>query len=491
MNSNRQNMKGRHEQEPREYDRCPMCHPERSEPSSSRVAKSKDAVARSIASVAIALSFAACSTAPQSAGTSNTSMLPATNGMHAAMLPAKTSKIQHVVIVIQENRSFDDLFQGYPGANTVSSGLNSQGQTVPLQPISLATQYDMDHSAQGYITACDGTGSIPGTDCKMDAFDKETQIGGPSNGQYAYVPAKETKPYFAMAKEWVLADNTFTSQLDESFAAHQYLISGQASHAVDEPNQLFWGCDGGKSDKIATWQQNRTYGKLVQVCFDQQTLGDSLDNAGLSWRYYASQIYFDGGIWSAYQAIKHIRYGPDWTSDVISPQSQFLTDVGNGSLANVTWITPTCANSDHPACGGGTGPSWVASIVNAVGESQFWDSTAIFVLWDDWGGFYDHVPPPYADYDGLGIRVPLLVISPYAKQNYVSHVQYETASVLRFAEDQFKLKPLAAADKRAVSPAKDCFNFKQPPRAFVPIKSKFDRTFFLHQPPDYRPPDTQ
>ena len=104
-------------------------------------------------------------------------------------------------------------------------------------------------------------------------------------------------------------------------------------------------------------------------------------------------------------------------------------------------------------------------------KSKFWNSTAIFVQWDDWGGLYDHVPPPYVDYDGLGFRVPLLVISPYAKQDYVSHVQYETASVLRFAEDLFGLDQLAAADRRATSPAADCFDFSQRPRKFVRIKA--------------------
>ena len=127
-------------------------------------------------------------------------------------------------------------------------------------------------------------------------------------------------------------------------------------------------------------------------------------------------------------------------------------------------------DSDAVDCGGGGGPAWVASLVNAVGESKFWDTTAVFVQWDDWGGFFDHFNPSLENYDGLGFRVPLLVISPYAKRNYVSHVQYETASVLRFTEDLYGLAQLAAADKRATSPAADCFDFSQKPRKFVRIK---------------------
>ena len=156
-----------------------------------------------------------------------------------------------------------------------------------------------------------------------------------------------------------------------------------------------------------------------------------------------------------------------------------------------TWVTPLCVDSDHLDCGGGFGPSWVASVVNAVGESKFWDSTVVFVQWDDWGGLYDPVPPPFKDYDGIGFRVPLIVISPYAKKDFVSHKQYETASVLRFAEDLFGLRPLSAADTRAKSPAKDCLDFSQKPRKFVPIKAPQDAKFFLNQPLDDRIPDAR
>jgi phospholipase C len=187
--------------------------------------------------------------------------------------------------------------------------------------------------------------------------------------------------------------------------------------------------------------------------------------------------------------VKHIYDGPDWRRDVITPQKRFLRDVPAGKLASFTWITPLCENSDHVSCGGGFGPSWVAALVNAVGESPFWKSTVIFVQWDDWGGMYDHVPPPYRDYDSLGFRVPLIVISPYAKHDYVSHVQYETASVLRFAENLFGLDQLSAADRRATSPAADCLDFSQKPRAFVPIEAPEGRRFFLHQKSDNRAPD--
>jgi len=401
-------------------------------------------------------------------------------------------KIDHVVFIVQENRSFDNLFNGYPGADTVSSGKDSKGETITLQPVSLATAYQIDHSAAAMFAACDGTGKLPGTKCRMDGFDRELSGGGPSHPQYVYVPHSDSKPYFDMAHEWVLADAMFQSQLDESFVAHQYVIAAQAQSSVDIPSGA-WGCEANRRVTVQTITHKRTYGSPQRPCFDYQTLGDELDNAKLSWRFYTSKYGAQssgfGGVWSSYQAVRHIYNGPDWSKDIVTPQKKFLTDVGAGTLAAFTWITPICLNSDHVECGGGFGPSWVASLVNAVGESRFWDTTAIFVMWDDWGGLYDHVPPSYKGYDSLGFRVPLLVISPYAKQGYVSHVPYETASVLRFAEDLFGLGQLAAADRRATSPAADCFDFTQPPRAFVPIQAPKNARFFLHQRDDGRPPD--
>ncbi|MGB6518463.1 MAG: alkaline phosphatase family protein [Candidatus Cybelea sp.] len=402
-------------------------------------------------------------------------------------------KITHVVYIVQENRSFNNLFMGYPGAETVSSGKNSKGKTVKLQPVSLKTAYEMDHSAQAMFAACDGTGKLPGTDCRMDGFDQEGQFLGPKNGQYAYVPQSETKPYWDMAHQWVLADQMFQSQLDESFIAHQYVIAAQAASTVNLPSGP-WGCQGGKGDKIHTITKDRNVmGPSIQACYDYQTLGDELDTAKLSWRFYASQYGSrgsgGGAMWSSYQAVRHIVYGPDW-KNVISPNWKFITDVRAGKLASFTWITPVGDDSDHTDFGGGYGPSWVSALVNTIGKSKFWDSTAIFVQWDDWGGLYDPVPPPFKGADSLGFRVPLLVISPYARKNRVSHVQYETASVLRFAEDLFGLAQLAAADQRATSPARDCFDFSQKPRPFVAIRAPEPPRFFMKQlPDDYFAPD--
>ncbi|MEO6990860.1 MAG: alkaline phosphatase family protein, partial [Candidatus Baltobacteraceae bacterium] len=197
--------------------------------------------------------------------------------------------ISHVVIIVQENRSFDNLFQGYPGADTVSSGKNSSGQTIVLQPEGLEQQYIIDHSFTAFRAAYDNG--------KMDGFNLEQSYGGPQNPEYVYVPHSETVPYFAIANEFVLGDRMFTSHVDESFISHQYIIAGTASHGVNLPAGT-WGCDGGPNDQVQMLNDNRTYGGYEQACFDNQTIGDEIDRAHLKWRFYAASVFGDGNEWS-------------------------------------------------------------------------------------------------------------------------------------------------------------------------------------------------
>ena len=412
------------------------------------------------------------------------------------------SKISHVVIIIQENRSFNNLFYGYPGAKTATYGLGLSNQRIPLAPVGLEADFDIQHSAQGFLAACNGTGKTPGTNCRMNGFDRQSVTCGHSGQRpcpnahptYSYVPHSETAPYFDMAKQYVLADEMFASDFDtSSFISHQYIITGQAPEmSIDYPRTQFWGCPGGPTDRIGIVDQQRKFPVGYEVpCWNPNTLGDELDKKGLTWAFYAPVVFDPPSIWSAYQAIRHIYYGPDWKKDVFSPSTQFLTDVSSGHLRNVTWVVPSYHNSDHPGSKSTTGPSWVASLVNVVGQSKYWNSTAIFVFWDDYGGVYDPEPPAYVDYDGLGLRLPLLIISPYARAGKVSHVHYEHGSILRFVEDQFGLPRLAASDARAASPEADAFDFTQAPHKFVPISAPYDMKYFLAQPLDNRPPDSE
>jgi phospholipase C len=412
---------------------------------------------------------------------------------------ASSAKIQHVVIIVQENRSFNDLFYGFPGAKTTKYGYNTSDEQIKLQPVGLETTWDLDHSSTSFFQACNGTGSIPGTDCQMNGFNEEwVGCGGSgepqcpnANPQYSYVPHYETKPYFAMGKQYVLADEMFASNFDaSSFISHQYIIAAQAEASVNFPWSA-WGCPGGSGDEISiVGPQRQIPDGYQQACYSDESLGQEADAAGITWAFYTSTVNGDGGIWSAYQANKYVYYGSDWKNDIITPQTQFFSDVSNGKLRQITWITPTCENSDHAGCGSNTGPQWVASLVNAIGESQYWDSTAIFIFWDDYGGWYDPVAPAYVDYDGLGLRIPMLIVSAYAKKHYVDHTPYEHGTILKFVEETFGLSALAASDKRANPPDK-AFDFKKPPRTFETIPTVLGKEYFLHQPPDHRPPDTQ
>jgi phospholipase C len=411
---------------------------------------------------------------------------------------SSSGKIQHIVIIVQENRSFNNLFRGYPGAKTAKFGRDTYGNKIKLLPVSIATPWDIDHSSNAFFAACNGTGSIPGTNCQMNGFAREwVGCGSRSNPcpikhpQYAYVPKSQIKPYWTMAKQYVLSDEMYASNFDaSSFISHQYIISGQALGAVNYPWGA-WGCPGGSGDDIATVgpQRQIPYGYEV-VCWDPTTLGDELDTANQSWAFYGQ--YYSGypWLWIAYQAINHIYYGQDWNKDIIHQPSQFITDVQNGQLRAVTWVTPSWQNSDHAGSNSTSGPSWVASVVNAIGQSSFWNSTAIFIFWDDYGGWYDSEPPAYVDYDGLGLRLPLLIVSPYAKQGYVSHTHYEHGTILKFVEETFGLPALAASDSRA-NPPDDSFDFSQPPRKFKVIPSTFGKDYFLHQAPDYHIPDAE
>ncbi|HTX59406.1 MAG TPA: alkaline phosphatase family protein, partial [Verrucomicrobiae bacterium] len=227
------------------------------------------------------------------------------------------------------------------------------------------------------------------------------------------------------------------------------------------------------------------------------TLATALDAKHVSWRYYVPS-YTDnfGSLWNAFDVIHAIRYGPDWTHDVVNPPSRILTDISDGQLAQMTWVIPDFVNSDHPQAGSDTGPSWVASVVNAIGKSKYWNSTAIIVMWDDWGGWYDHVAPPQVDYKGFGFRVPLLVISPYARPHYVAKTTYEFGSVIRYVEQTLGLSPLSAYgsayanDQRSPS-ISGMFNYAQKPLPFTAVPAKYSREFFLHQKPSNHPVDTE
>jgi len=414
-------------------------------------------------------------------------LMPAVSGPARAPMSnadASFGKIRHIVIIVQENRTVDNLFNGLRGADTVTSGLDHKGRVVPFHIVKLEAIKDICHLHTCWLKTYDGG--------KLDGFDLNRGGGLGPHYAYASVDRTETKPYFTMARTYTFADRMFQSNSGPSYPAHQYLIAGQSALVDENPRDptgyQAWGCDSPTSTSTKVLGPNGEDEPGPFPCFNYPTIADLMDQAGVSWRYYAPAIGTSGAIWSAFDAVSHIRGGPDWTKNVLSPETRVLKDIERGSLANVTWVVPSQINSDHPKNGGNTGPQWVASIVNAIGTSRFWDSTAIFVTWDDWGGWYDHVAPPARDAMGPGYRVPLIVISPYARLKYVSHVDHEFGSIMKFTEQKMNLPSMGLIDATSDDLA-DCFDFKQPPTPFKRIPTSLGPAYFLNQRPTYRPPD--
>jgi phospholipase C len=303
------------------------------------------------------------------------------------------------------------------------------------------------------------------------------------------------QPYWDMANQYVLADEMFPTEFGGSFTAHLTLVAGTDNlndnddkAEVNFPT-ILGDCDappGTTTQTIDTARHISLNGPFP--CFNQfHTMARSLDDAGVSWKYYVNKL-INAGNWAPFEAIKYVRDGKDWKNDIVVPQTKVLTDAANGNLASVSWVTPSKADSDHPGDHSPRGPSWVASVVDAIGKSSYWDSTAIIVVWDDWGGWYDNAAPPQLDFRGLGLRVPCLIISPYAKTNYVSHTQYEFGSILKFIEEVFPnvgvLGPTSEGytETRAAS-LDDAFDFTQAPRTFKAIHHKYPPSVFLNEPP--------
>ena len=367
--------------------------------------------------------------------------------------------IKHIVIIIQENRTVDDLFNGFPGADTVRSGLDSQGHTIPLVRRPLFQRNDPSHSHRSFELAYDGG--------KMNGFDLVPNDGNKPLFSYSYTDPADVVPYWQLAKNYSFADRMFQSNSGPSFPAHLYLIASQSPFADENPTDpSTWGCDSPKGttvDALDAQGQEYVYGF---PCFDFRTLADELDASGVSWRYYTP---VPTGAWSVYDAIKHIRFSSDWTDNIAAgPAYTPAADFARGHLAAVTWVVPEGFNSDHPNNVGDHGPAWVANLVNAIGRGPDWKSTAVFVVWDDWGGWYDHVAPSQLDVMGLGFRVPLIVVSPFARNGYVSHTDHEFGSIMRFTEETFNLAPLSASDNRA-DDLLDCFDFSRGPQRYRPV----------------------
>ncbi len=440
----------------------------------------------------------------------------------AANPPAATP-IRHVVIIFQENRTPDNLFHDpvliARGADIATTGVNSKGQVITLRPTSLTQNYDLSHAHNAFIAQYDA-GKMNGSDkvavgcaagtvnCPCSDYALQNAISCPlPNPQFYYIAASEVQPYFTMAETYTFGDRMFQNNQGPSFPAHQYIIAGTSTMGANAPGgntDLFIagnptgtaGCAAGASSLVnlidianpdATTNEKQT----AYPCAEHKTLIDLLNDYGITWKYYSSG---SNSIWTAPNAIQHLCgpnaplphatacVSPDWTDNVIQPNNtQILTDIGNGNLAAVSWVIPSGQASDHSVATNGTGPSWVASVVNAIGNSKYWQDTAIILTWDDWGGWYDHVAPTLVTNNSYeqGFRVPLVIISPYAKTAYISHVHHDFGSILKFIEETYRLPSLGTADAQA-DDLSDCFQFRQRPSVFKTIKAPVPASYFIN-----------
>jgi len=448
------------------------------------------------------------------------------NGAQSLALTA-AAVIQHVVVIFQENRTPDNLFQGLcippygsqsacgTGADQydiAQQGIDSTGQTITLAPIDLGTagsnpqNYDLSHAHSAFVSMYDG-GKMDGANLIPCSPAADCPPNAHPNPQFMYVSPADVAPYIAMAQQYTFGDRMFQTNEGPSFPAHQFIFSGtSAPSAPGTQYGTYFASEnltgGSVAGCIATAGTTVTIigPNGVEVspglypCYDHPAMSDLLDTGTVTWRYYAPSA---GSIWTAPDAIQDVCQaqtvngvltctGPDWTSNVIIPQTQVLTDIVNGQLQQVSWVIPDGAQSDHAESNNGSGPSWVASIVNAIGDSPYWANTAIIITWDDWGGWYDHVAPTVVD-DGVswgsgyvyGFRVPLLVVSPYAKASYISHTTHDFGSILKFIETTYGLQSLGYADAYA-DDLSDCFDLTQAPIAYQTIDAPLDAAHFLN-----------
>jgi phospholipase C len=381
--------------------------------------------------------------------------------------------IKHVVFIVKENRTFDNYFARYPGAEGTDTARTSDGDVVKLQEATDVLEPDLGHSFTDAVEAINGG--------RMDRFD--LVLNGETLNGFTSFKREGIPAYWSYADNFVLSDHTFSSMYGPTFPEHLYTVAAYAGDVVGNKDPI--GVEGGycaDSQELAPrFAQDLTrreraeiieaegtahdpgtpfefdsivrYWEQVQACFDFEVIMDQFEKKDLSWRYYAAE-----GSWmNALLAIEHIYENPKlWGPKVQDPyytdangvaRDRVIEHIEEGKLKRATWIVPPPGTNEHP--GGPSvcvGENWTVRHVNAIMNSKYWKNTAIFITWDDYGGFYDHVPPPQYDIMGLGPRVPMLIISPWAKQGFVDTTEYEFSSVLKFIETMFDLKCMTDRD---------------------------------------------
>lgn len=377
--------------------------------------------------------------------------------------------ITKVVFIVKENRTFDNLFGRFPGADGATHGELSTGERIALERAPDVYPHDIYHSFLAGIIAVNGG--------RMNGFDSPYISGSEDGSPFTQYKKKDIPGYWSYAENFVLADRMFSSMYGPSLPEHAFAVAATAGRVVTNKLPLHDGramhCEDAseyfyrlrRHPSLLEWEKQAEVDKIealyesIAACLDIRTIFSALEERGVSWRYYGRRDDFHNPM----GAIDEIRNTDRW-SNVIPPE-RFIEDARAGNLPSVSYVLPPEVYNEHPQSDGRSmcvGENWTIRQVNAAMQGPDWRHTAIFVTWDDFGGLYDHVRPPVVDEFGLGPRVPLLVISPWAKPGHVSHTTYEFSSFLAFLERLYDISPLTARDRRA-NDLFDVFDFDQKP----------------------------
>jgi phospholipase C len=382
--------------------------------------------------------------------------------------------IKHVVVIVKENHTFDNYFGSFPGAEGATTCQHTDGGTFPCPKAQdyaniLGVTPDLGHAHEpGLVDWNDG--GMNGWDLPGSSSNK------PDDMAYAQYLESDIPNYWQYARKFTLGDHFFSQDIGPSFPGHLAVLAAQSAWAHSNPdNPPYWGCD--QPNALITVQDQATCtDKQVQPCFDIPSIPDILPS-NANWKFYGSNFYISTEVWTMFRAVKSIRYGTGWSHIVKESDGQdgFLADIQNKKLPEVSFLVNQDLADEHPAIGSVcAGENWTVARINALMQSDYWKDTAIIFTMDDFGGWYDHVPPPRQDgcsktapY-GLGFRLPLLIISPYAKPGFVFKEQAEHASIARFIEKVFgSTKTLHDLDPNAFdATANDllgAFDFNQKP----------------------------
>lgn len=377
------------------------------------------------------------------------------------------NKIKHIIIMVKENHTLDNYFGTFPGANGATTYIGVDGKERPLNHTPDILKSDIDHSADAAHMAINKG--------KMNLFSElagAIQDGTDMANSQFY--ESDIPNYWQYARTFTLADNFFSSVLGPSFPNHLFSIAVENDDVASNPfiknpekvkvsvsGGPAWGCDSPEGMVVERRHRNGT-NSYVYPCFKNfQTLGELLNERNISWKYYAPDKDEDAAyVWSAYDAIHNIRNNPDlWQKHVVN-YKQFLSDAKSGKLPAVSWLVQPEVVSEHPLYSVCEGENWTVRQINAVMQNkELWQSTLIILTWDDFGGFYDHVPPPAGSNprNGFGFRVPAIIVSPYSKPGHIDSTLYSFTSMIRLTEKLLDLPNIGFLDGPQ-SPVGDMIN---------------------------------